>query len=190
MVFFAEQRDFDDPGFDVLINEEPLHNSGTRRANTRSNITYRIQTDARVITGNKDRDKKPRPQAEVFYFEVFISCNHEGEVCILFKYMPMKTDYTFDCFHVSFLSDSTCLSTPTPRQTLRVELSRSRFEASQELLCLQMPSCPFLSIDRRCTDRYSVQPLTIPFFVLLWPSLYLLFLLVPSVFISVSSIHW
>ena len=46
---------------------------------------YRIQTDARVITGNKDQDKKPRPQAEVFYFEVFISCNHEGEVCILFK---------------------------------------------------------------------------------------------------------
>ena len=41
-------------------------------------IMYRIQTDARVITGNKDRDKKPRPQAEVFYFEVFISCNHEG----------------------------------------------------------------------------------------------------------------
>ena len=56
-------------------------------------IMYRIQTDARVITGNKDRDKKPRPQAEVFYFEVFISCNHEGEVCILFKYMPMKTDF-------------------------------------------------------------------------------------------------
>ena len=96
---------------------------------------------------------------------------------------------SFNCFHVSFLSDSTCLSTPTPRQTLRVELSRSRFEASQELLCFQMPSCPFLSIDRQCTDRYSVQPLTIPFFVLLWPSLYLLFLLVPSVFISVSSIH-
>ena len=42
---------------------------------------------------------------------------------------------SFNCFHVSFLSDSTCLSTPTPRQTLRVELSRSRFEASQELLC-------------------------------------------------------
>ena len=39
MVFFAEQRDFDDPGLDDLINEEPLHNSGTRRANTRSNIT-------------------------------------------------------------------------------------------------------------------------------------------------------
>ena len=53
---------------------------------------YRIQTDARVITGNKDRDKKPRPQAEVFYLEVFISCNHEGEVCILFKSMPIKTD--------------------------------------------------------------------------------------------------
>ena len=96
---------------------------------------------------------------------------------------------TFDCFHVSFLSDSRCLSTPTPWQTLRVELSRSRFEASQELLCFQMPSCPFLSIDRRCTDRYSVQPLTISFFVLLWSSLYLLFLLVPSVFVSVSSIH-
>ena len=43
------------------------------------------KTYARMITGNKDRDKKARPQAEVFYFEVFISCNHEGEVCILFK---------------------------------------------------------------------------------------------------------
>ena len=59
LVFFVEQRDFDDPGIDDLINEEPsLHQSspisGTRRArhvggrrrertrpsaNTRSNIT-------------------------------------------------------------------------------------------------------------------------------------------------------
>ena len=31
---------------------------------------YRIQTDARVITGNTTEIKKPRPQAKVFYFEV------------------------------------------------------------------------------------------------------------------------
>ena len=32
MVFFVEQRDFDDPGIDDLINEEPSPISGTRRA--------------------------------------------------------------------------------------------------------------------------------------------------------------
>ena len=39
LVFFVEQHDFDDPGIDDLINEEPSPISGTRRANTRSNIT-------------------------------------------------------------------------------------------------------------------------------------------------------
>ena len=33
-----------------------------------------------------------KTSASVFYLEVFISCNHEGEVCILFKSMPIKTD--------------------------------------------------------------------------------------------------
>ena len=32
LVFFGEQRDFDDPGIDDLINEEPSPISGTRRA--------------------------------------------------------------------------------------------------------------------------------------------------------------
>ena len=32
MVFFVEQHDFDDPGIDDLINEEPSPVSGTRRA--------------------------------------------------------------------------------------------------------------------------------------------------------------
>ena len=32
LVFFVEQRDFDDPGIDDLINEEPSPISGTRRA--------------------------------------------------------------------------------------------------------------------------------------------------------------
>ena len=34
LVFFVEQRDFDDPGIDDLINEEPppIYNSGTRQA--------------------------------------------------------------------------------------------------------------------------------------------------------------
>ena len=32
LVFFVEQHDFDDPGIDDLINEEPSPISGTRRA--------------------------------------------------------------------------------------------------------------------------------------------------------------
>ena len=48
---------------------------------------YRIQTDARVITGNTTEIKKPRPQAEVFYFEVGFPVITQALVCILYSYI-------------------------------------------------------------------------------------------------------
>ena len=56
------------------------------------NQMYRIQTDARVITGNTTEIKN-RGRIAVgrgFLFRGCISRNHEGEVCILFKWMLIK----------------------------------------------------------------------------------------------------
>ena len=53
--------------------------------------TYRIHTELRVFTGNKTRVKKPR-RSRGFFTRAFIFRKHEGEVCILFKSILIKTD--------------------------------------------------------------------------------------------------
>ena len=52
---------------------------------------YRVQTDARVITENTT-EIKTEATGQGFLFRSWISRNHEGEVCILFKWMVIKTD--------------------------------------------------------------------------------------------------
>ena len=54
---------------------------------------YIIQTESRVFTGFKDRDKKPR-RSRGFLSRLFKSRKHEGEVCIIFKSMQIKTELT------------------------------------------------------------------------------------------------
>ena len=54
---------------------------------------YKIHTEPRVFTGNKKPEIKNRGEAEVFYRGIFISCKYEGEVCILFKSILIKTDF-------------------------------------------------------------------------------------------------
>ena len=44
LVYFVEQRDFDDLGLDDLINKEPLHVSGTRWARRMSEAGAGIRT--------------------------------------------------------------------------------------------------------------------------------------------------
>ena len=50
---------------------------------------YIIQTESRVFTGFKDRDKKIEVQPR-FLSRLFKSRKHEGEVCIIFKSMKIK----------------------------------------------------------------------------------------------------
>ena len=58
---------------------------------------YRIHTEPRVFT----RYKKPRQKTEAqprFFVKVFYkSRKHEGEVCILFKSMLIKIDFSARC---------------------------------------------------------------------------------------------
>ena len=54
---------------------------------------YIIQTEFRVFTGFKDQDKKPRC-SRGFQSRLFKFHKHEGEGCIIFNSMQIKTEIT------------------------------------------------------------------------------------------------
>ena len=54
---------------------------------------YIIHAKSRMFMGFKNHNKKPR-RSRGFLIEVFKSSKHEGEVCIIFKSMQIKTEIT------------------------------------------------------------------------------------------------
>ena len=121
----------------VLFVLRSSKSDSTPRKNTNHTrpFKYRIQTDARVITGNtteiKNRGRRPR-----FLFRGCISRNHEGEVCILFKWMLIKTDRGSTTYFCERLSWRYCLPTAaastcrTPASICRTPASICRTPAS------------------------------------------------------------
>ena len=98
---------------------------------------YRIQTDARVITENTT-EIKTEAIGRGFLFRGCISRNHEGEVCILFKWMLIKTDRGSTTYFRERLSWRYCLPTAaastcrTPASICRTTASICRTPALQQ----------------------------------------------------------